>query len=216
MDDGHDQDERRSRPDKRPEKRAGKQYGERRARPRPIDARQLDEMALAYVARFATSAGRLGAYLTRKIRERGWAGDDAADVAATVARLVGLGYVDDAGFAQARGAGMLRRGLGARRIGETLTRDGIAAPLVAEASGTEHQRRRAALSLAQRRRLGPFGRGSESLRETPPDQATRAKQVATMVRAGHPLAFARALVEARDIAAAQEWVDEADDSPLEG
>ncbi len=212
MDDGHDQDERRGGPGKRRPDRQGERRGERRAKPRPIDARALDEMALAYVARFATSAGRLGAYLNRKIRERGWDGDDAADVAGTVARLVGLGYVDDAGFAQARGAGMLRRGLGARRIGETLTRDGIAAPLVAEASGTEHQRRCAALALAQRRRLGPFGRGSEPLRETPADPAVRARQVATMVRAGHPLAFARALVEARDIAAAQEWVDEADDS----
>ena len=31
-------------------------------------------MALAYVARFATSRGKLVRYLDRKVRERGWAG----------------------------------------------------------------------------------------------------------------------------------------------
>ena len=37
--------------------------------PRPLDAARLNEMALAYVARFATSAGKLSDYLRRKLRE---------------------------------------------------------------------------------------------------------------------------------------------------
>ena len=182
---------------------------------RPLDARQIDEMALGYVARFATSAGRLTAYLKRKIRERGWDGETPADLARVVERLVELGYIDDAGFAQARGAGLMRRGYGARRIAETLTRDGIDAPLIAKAGGNERERRTAALEFARRRRLGPFGRGSLSQADSAPirlDPATRTRQVAAMIRAGHPLASARAMVEAVNGTAAQEWVDEADDS----
>jgi regulatory protein len=181
----------------------------------PLDAARLNELALAYVARFATSGGRLSAYLNRKLRERGWAGDVPPDVPALVAAMIGRGYVDDAGFALARGAGMMRRGYGARRIAQTLTHDGIAPVLVVQASGTELARRQAALAFAQRRRLGPFGRGSGEngdLGHGRLDPAARTRQVAAMLRAGHPLSAARALIEAADAVAAQEWVDEADDA----
>jgi regulatory protein len=187
---------------------------------RPLDTAQLDALALAYVARFATSGGRLSDYLKRKIRERGWDDETAPDMPALVERMVGRGYIDDAGFAQARGAGMMRRGYGARRIAETLNRDGIAAPLVAQASGSAHERRIAALEFARRRRLGPFGPGSGGDSDSGDrdsgsrglDPAVRARQVAAMLRAGHPFATACALIDAADGNAAQEWVDEVDDS----
>ena len=182
---------------------------------RPLDVARLNELALAYVARFATSAGRLSAYLGRKLREHGWADDTAPDVPALVASMVERGYVDDAGFALARGAGMMRRGYGARRIAQTLTRDGIEPPLVVQASGTEQERRLAALAFAQRRRLGPFGRGSAENGDRGHgrlDPAMRTRQVAAMMRAGHPMSAAWALIDAADAVAAQEWVDEADDA----
>ena len=193
------------------------EQGRNRARKqaRPLDTARLNELALAYVARFATSGGRLSAYLARKIRERGWDDEVPADVAGLVEAMVARGYVDDAGFAMARGAGMMRRGFGARRIAETLSRDGIEAPLVAQASGTERERRVAALAFAQRRRLGPFGTGSgenADLSKGRVDPATRARQVAAMVRAGHPYATASALIDAADGVVAQEWVDEADEA----
>lgn len=182
---------------------------------KPLDSARLNELALAYVARFATSTGRLTAYLTRKIRECGWDDVAAPDVPALVEAMVGRGYVDDAGFALARGAGLMRRGYGARRIAQTLTRDGIEAPLVAQASGTVHEGRVAALQFARRRRLGPFGSGSgqsADSRKGRLDPALRARQVAAMVRAGHPFATASALIDAADEGAAQQWVDEADDA----
>ena len=55
---------------------------------------RLGEMALAYVARFSTSAARLERYLRRKLRERGWDGEGEPQVAALVERYVDLGYVD--------------------------------------------------------------------------------------------------------------------------
>ena len=39
---------------------------------RPLGAVKLDELALAYVARFATSRAKLTRYLSRKVRESEW------------------------------------------------------------------------------------------------------------------------------------------------
>ncbi|MDE2303807.1 MAG: hypothetical protein KGK11_14775, partial [Sphingomonadales bacterium] len=68
----------------------------------------LEAQALAYVARFATTAARLHQHLLRKARaatraETTSEPPDAA-IAAIVARFVAAGYVDDAGFAEARAA----------------------------------------------------------------------------------------------------------------
>ncbi|KHS48839.1 regulatory protein RecX [Novosphingobium subterraneum] len=181
--------------------------GNRRERkpPRPLDAARLDEMALAYVARFATSAGKLSDYLRRKLRERGWEGEGEADLHAIVSRFVELGYVDDAGFARGKAQSLLRRGYGARRIEQALGAAGIAEPLREEARGSDAERRRAALVMARKRRFGPFGGGSGL------DPALREKQVAAMLRAGHPLAYAREVVNASSPEALEEWIDEAAD-----
>ena len=42
---------------------------------KPLDPARLEEMALAYVARFSTSAAKFERYLTRKLREKGWEGE---------------------------------------------------------------------------------------------------------------------------------------------
>lgn len=181
--------------------------GNRRERKpqRPLDAARLNEMALAYVARFATSAGKLSDYLKRKLRERGWEGEGEADLHAIVSRFVELGYVDDAGFARGKAQSLLRRGYGARRIDQALGAAGIAEPLREEARGSDAERRRAALVMARKRRFGPFGGGSGL------DPALREKQVAAMLRAGHPLAYAREVVNASSPEALEEWIDEAAD-----
>ncbi|MFC3672191.1 RecX family transcriptional regulator [Novosphingobium pokkalii] len=178
---------------------------------RPLDAAQLDELALGYVARFATSTGKLAAYLNRKLRERGWheeAPDLAEIVGTIVARMAAAGYVSDEGYARMRGASLRRRGLGARRIAQDLGQAGIAADLRDEALGSQREARAAALALARKRRLGPFGPRDEAGRIDP---ALREKQVATFLRAGHPLAMARALVNAAGEREAEDWVYEADD-----
>lgn len=171
--------------------------------PRPLDAARLEEMALAYVARFATTAARLEAYLVRKLRERGWAGERAPDPAAIAARFVDLGYVDDEAFARSRSSSLLRRGYGPRRVAEALRQAGIAEDVRRDLDGGEAAARHAALVLAKKRRLGPFGQGWA-------DRAGREKQVAAMVRAGHGLDKAAALVDARSIDEAEEWASEHD------
>ena len=174
-----------------------------RRNPRPLDALRLEELALAYVARFATSAAKLEGYLRRKLRERGWDGEGAAPVAEIVARFVAAGYIDDAVFARARTGSLLRRGYGVRRIGQALDAAGIAEDVRAEVRAAPAEQRRAALALARKRRIGPFGPDGA-------DRALREKQLAAMLRAGHPLDSARELVNAPSIAAAERWAAELD------
>ncbi|MEO5587712.1 MAG: RecX family transcriptional regulator [Novosphingobium sp.] len=166
--------------------------------PKPLDPRRLEELALAYVARFATSAGKLEDYLRRKLRERGWDDAEAPALAPLVERLVAAGYVDDRAFAIAKAGGLLRRGYGGRRIDQALGAAGIGKSLREEAGGTTIEQRQAALALARRRGFGPFGTGVG-------DRALREKQIAKMLRAGHPLDSVRQIVNAHDVSALEEW-----------
>lgn len=176
-------------------------------RKRPLDPARLEELALGYVARFATSSARLEAYLDRKLKERGWEGDEAPDTAALVARFVAAGYVDDEAWARARSGSLLRRGYGMRRVSQALGAAGIAEDLREGLRPAEAEQRRAALALARKRGFGPFGI------ETP-DRARREKQIAAMLRAGHPLDSVRELVDARSVEAAEEWAAGCDENPL--
>lgn len=157
-------------------------------------------MALAYVARFSTSAAKFERYLTRKLREKGWDGEGEPPVAATVARYVELGYVDDEGYARMKSGSLLRRGYGARRVDQALGQAGIAEDLRAEVAPGEATAREAAATYARRRRFGPYGAA---------DPAVREKQLAAMVRAGHGFDAARALVDAASVAEVEQWIGEA-------
>lgn len=171
---------------------------EKRAK-RPLNAVQLRDLALAYVARFATSAARLERYLARKLAERGWDDEDnPPDLPALIARYVEAGYIDDEGYARMRAGSLERRGYGARRIGQTLAHDGIAEPLRRAVAGDVASQRQAALVMARKRRLGPYGQGAA-------DRALREKQIAVLLRAGHAMDMAREIVNAASIAALEEW-----------
>lgn len=180
-----------------------------RKAPAPLDAARLEELALAYVARFATSAGRLAGYCRRKLRERGHVGaeEDAAppDVDGLVARFVAKGYVDDAGYARARTGGLLRRGYGARRVGQALRADGIGEALREKLAPGEADRREAAAAYARRRRLGPYARDTFEK----PDRSDREKQLAAILRAGHDPGYARRILAAGSQAELEDWIAEA-------
>jgi regulatory protein len=165
-----------------------------RVRPRkvkpPLDGETLEQAALFYAGRYATTRARLAVYLARKLRERGWGGAGEPGIDRLVERMAALGYVDDRAFASARAASLSRRGYGARRVGADLRAAGIdeedaadARVIAAEAAWE------AALRFAQRRRIGPFAAA-----ET--DRPAREKALAAMLRAGHPMEIARRLVAA--------------------
>lgn len=171
--------------------------------PRPLDAQRLNELALSYLARFSTSAAKLEAYLRRKLRERGWEGEGEPDLAALVERCVAAGYVDDATYARTKAGSLRRRGYGARRVDQSLGAAGIAPELREEVRGTANEQRQAALALARKRRLGPFG-------PPLPDRTAREKQIAVLLRAGHRLDIARQVVDAGTVAGLVAWAEEED------
>lgn len=164
---------------------------DRRSRraPRPLDDERLRELALHYVGRFATTRAKLATYLSRKLRERGWAGEGAPDLPALVERLAELGYVDDRVFALAKANSLTARGYGQRRVRQALAQAGVneedAADGTAAAEGGALD---AALRYARRRRIGPFAAERA-------DQAGREKALAAMLRAGHDFTLARAIVD---------------------
>ncbi len=171
----------------------GKARPRERPAPKPLDAAALEQMALRYVERFATTRGRLTDYLMRKIRERGWDGGTGAALAEPgdlAQRMADLGYVDDRAFAEQRAAAMQRRGLGARRVAGAFREAGIddgdaesVAPAIADRAVES------ALAYARRKRIGPYGNGEG-------DRKVHEKQLAGMLRAGHRFDLARKIVAA--------------------
>jgi regulatory protein len=165
---------------------------ERNSRTRaPFDAAALEQAALSYAGRYATTRLRLRAYLQRKLRERGWAGSGEPPLDTLVERMAKLGYVDDRAFASGRAVSLVRRGYGPRRLDAALRaagiseEDGVDARELASAQAWD-----AALRFAERRRLGPFS-------SQQPDRPARDKALAAMIRAGHPLSLARRILAAR-------------------
>lgn len=146
---------------------------------------------MAYVARFATSRGKLLRYLQRKLRERGWDGPEPFDEAADriAGRLIDLGYVDDGAFATARARSFESRGLGPRRLAADLTAAGVGPEQRAEA-GSALDPKAAAIRFAKRRRFGPFATDEV-------DTPTRERQLGAMLRAGHSFDFARRILDCR-------------------
>lgn len=188
----------------RKERRREHQPRERRVLP-PLDPARLNEMALRYVSRFATTRAKLAEYLRRKLRERGWIEEGVTpDLAPLVEKLADLGYVDDAAFARAKGGSLRARGLGRGRLTQALRIAGVSEDDGAEATAAANDgAAAAALHFARRRRIGPYAAQR-------PDRAGREKWIAAMLRGGHPLALAKRLVDA---APGEEWsVERLEDS----
>lgn len=174
-------------------------------KPPPLSEKKLEELALGYVARFATTRAKLEAFLVRKLRERGWESEQEPDPAGLALRFAEAGYVDDALYARLKSDSLLRRGYGGRRVGEALRAAGVEESLRDELAPGIFVARTSAAAMARRRRFGPWG-------AVLPERAVRDKQIAAMLRAGHSLDNARQIVEATNLAAVEEWVDSAPDA----
>ena len=160
----------------------------RKPRP-PLNRDTLNELALAYVGRFATTRAKLKSYLQRKVRERGWNGGPTADLDAIAERFAAQGYVDDAAYALSKSRSLTGRGYGLRRVDQSLHMAGVneadAAPAREQAQTDAVE---SALHFAERRHLGPFA--SEA-----GDRKARERALGAMIRAGHSFGLARAILD---------------------
>jgi regulatory protein len=157
---------------------------------RPLSPRRLEELALRYVGRYATTRARLIQYLRRKVRERGWEGECVPEYGEIAQKFTGLGYIDDRAFALAKASAHVSRGLGSRRLTAALQAAGIDEVDRTEAMEVAHDRSvESALRLAERRKLGPFAS------HAPASPKDREKAIAVLIRGGHRFDIARAIVE---------------------
>lgn len=167
-----------------------RRHGRRRPRQAtPLDPARLEELAIRYVSRFATTRAKLETYLRRKLRERGWSGDEDPGLQRIAERFAELGYVDDAAFARGKAASLLGRGYGSGRVRQALSAAGVSEEDSSEArDAAEDGAVDSALRFAKRRRLGPYAIGQL-------DPAAREKALAAMLRAGHNLRLAKLVID---------------------
>lgn len=164
--------------------------------PRPIDAAQLQELAVGYAARYATTAVKLRRYLERKLGDRVWTPVEAPDVTGLVTRITALGYVDDRAYAASKQRDLTARGFGAGRVRGALSAAGVSkddvSAVLAPEDGEAADPYAPAVAFARRRRFGPFAR------EGAADPARRNREMAAMARAGHDFGVARRVLMAAD------------------
>ncbi len=183
----------------------------RRARrtPKPLDRTRLNDLALHYVARFATSSGKLETYLKRKLRERGWEGEEEPDIVDLVVKFAEKNYVDDEAYARMKSSGLLARGYGKRRIEQTLRADGLDEDVRQANAPNEYTAREAVQAYLRRRKFGPYSTKTPSGPEDARKQ--RDKQLAALVRAGHSFDHARQAIETKSEKELEQWVEQGRD-----
>ncbi|SEH29093.1 regulatory protein RecX [Magnetospirillum fulvum] len=163
--------------------------------PPQITASYIENAAMHYLERFASSRANLRRVLMGKVRRSlaHWGGEMAeaeAIVDAAIIRLMGLGYLDDAAYADLKVRGLARRGGSVRAIRATLSAKGVESETVAAALtelGPDPDRA-AALAFARRRRLGPF-------RQPEARADHRNRDLASLGRAGFSWEIARAVID---------------------
>jgi regulatory protein len=183
--------------------------------PRPLTAASLENAAVYYLGRFASSSGNLRRVLMRKVAraardgEEGQAEAGAQMVDALIARYLDKGLLNDRAYAAQAASSLARRGASRYSIAGKLGQKGVDNELVAQTiAGLDEEggasELAAACALARRRRLGPY--------RTPDKRADfREKDLASMARAGFGLNLARRVLRAKDVEALERLARGAED-----
>lgn len=160
--------------------------------PRKITGQYLENAALYYLQRYATSAENFRRVMRRKImRSCHFHKDDPEKfyplVDALVTRYVAAGLLNDKGFAEARVTSLRRQGRSKNAIMAKLAAKGLPKTAVEDAlehHDDEETELQAALKLVKRKKLG---------KATEPKD--RQKEMAVLGRAGFSFEIARAALE---------------------
>jgi regulatory protein len=178
---------------------------------RPITAKYLQNAATFYLERYPTTAEGLRRVLNRRVRRAEMQEAPVMDnvqqaIDAIVARFVDAGVIDDKAFAQTKAHALHRRGTSTKLTRRRLqmagvdadTLDTAMAALDQELDTDPRQREwRAAVTLARRRRLGPYRPDKER-------KDKRARDLAAMARAGFDYDVARKVIDAASVDALDE------------
>lgn len=167
--------------------------------PKKISKKYLENAALHYLQRYATSTENLRRVLMRKVKKsctfhQTSIDDFAPLVEDLITRYTAVGLVDDVVFARARTTSLRRKGLSTQSITaklqtKGLTRAQIEAALETVDEDQEDPEMAAAIIHARRKKLGPW-------RKKPlTDPKDSQKELAAMGRAGFSYEIARAVLQ---------------------
>lgn len=181
-----------------------KDKGKREKRPKKISARYLRNAGLAYLQRYPSSVSNFRFVMTRKIK-RSCAyhtdqsfEDSQALLETLIAELIELGLLNDSLYALGMVRSLIRRGDSPKQVFMKLQRKGLDKPDIAHAlketeeelslAGPVDLKLNAALTLARRKRIGPF-RGERQTAKTPE------QELGILARAGYDYQTARRVLE---------------------
>ena len=168
--------------------------------PTPVTPAHLENVALHYLERFASSSGNLRRVLMRRVaRSAEMHGTDAREgervVDDLVARYLRAGLLDDRAYAAQQAASLRRRGGSRHVIRGKLALKRVESALIDETLDALDNEvggdLAAACALLRRRRLGPY-------RPAAARALFRQKDLAALARAGFSLALAQRVLGARD------------------
>ncbi len=173
---------------------------------------KLENKAVHYLARYASTARRLETVLTRFGRRK-LPDEDKKRMAALIARKVEecreRGYVDDEEFAKTRSARLRKQGVSLAGIRRKLAERGVEKDVIDRILDTmddsDAAKMKAAAIHARRRRLGPYAR-REKLRE-----GWQNRHLGSFARAGFSYDVARRILEFEDAESFEAWLSENDD-----
>lgn len=173
--------------------------------PVPVDPALIEEWALSYLGRYASSAANLRQVLLRRARRRLGLGTQidkevSEAIDALVLRYREARLLDDAAYAGGQVRRGLARGRSLRQIAAGLRAKGIAADEAAAAlaalrAGNAEPDLAAAIAFARRRGFGPFRRG-------PAGSVDSQRALAAFARAGFTRQTAVRVIACRDEEAA--------------
>ncbi len=192
--------------EKRPNRR-------QRRLPRKIDAGYLENAALYYLQRYATSSQNLKNVLTRKIRRScAHHGDDPDQFLPLVDKIAlryqEVGLLDDKVYAEGRVAALRRQGLSKQAIQQKLSLKGLAAAEITQAlaridaaANEDDHELAAARRLARRKKIGPW-----RSRPLSDDKAAH-KELAVLARAGFSYDTAKRALQTSQESIDTEYLD---------
>ena len=196
-----------------PRSTSGKKRPERRG-PRKVTAKYLENSALYYLGRFATSAANLRRVLMTKVGRSVKAHDtdarEGADmVEDLIKRFLHSGLLNDLDYAVGRVNSLHRQGSSQRSIRAKLAQKGVAPQVIDQAldtltDETPYPELAAAVTFARKKRLGPYRRPDTDDRDEEEVRKRREKEMAAMARAGFGYEMVRKVIEAENIESLEE------------